>query len=112
MAPREPELQFTSCLLFVHSVVHPGLYVIAWSRAGIHLTSSGSRTVLRLIRVTAHVTVMSELASLVHQYFGSHHAYSSCAIPITLAFHRLMWGWDSDVIVEDQHKFFKFISLQ
>ena len=23
-----------------------------------------------------------------------------------------LWGWDSDVIVEDQHKFFKFISLQ
>ena len=50
MAPREPELQFTLCFLFVHSVVHPGLHVIAWSRAGIHLTSigpSGSYTVIQ-----------------------------------------------------------------
>ena len=31
---------------------------------------------------------------------------------ITLAFHRMVWGWDSDVIAEDHHKFFKFISLQ
>ena len=62
--------------------------------------------------MTAYVTVMSELASLVNQYFGSHHAYSLCAIPITLAFHRLVWGWDSDEIAENQHKFFKFLSLQ
>ena len=28
------------------------------------------------------------------------------------AFHRMMWGWDSDEIAENQHKFFTFLSLQ
>ena len=38
----------------------------------------------------AYVTVKAELASIVHQYFGSPYAYSSCAIPPTLARHA--WG--------------------
>ena len=28
------------------------------------------------------------------------------------AFHRMVWGWDSDEIAENQHKFFQFLSLQ
>ena len=47
-----------------------------------------------------------------NQYSGTHLAYSSYTMPLTLAFHRMVWGWDSDVIAEDQHKYFKFISLQ
>ena len=52
------------------------------------------------------------MASLVNQYSGTHLAYSSYTMLLTLAFHRMVWGWDSDVIAEDHHKFFKFISLQ
>ena len=33
-------------------------------------------------------------------------------MPLTLAFHRLVWGWDSNEIAENQHKFFMFLSLQ
>ena len=64
-------------------------------------------TVPRLTRVTAYGTVMFELASLVNQYFGSHLAYSSYTMPLTLACHRLVQGWDSDVIAEDHHMFCK-----
>ena len=44
--------------------------------------------------------------------FSSDLAYSLHTMPLTLAFHRMVWGWDSDGIAEDHHKFFKFISLQ
>ena len=60
-----------------------------------------------LTRMTAYVTVMFEFATPV-------------LIPLTpltlcrLPWHFIAWcgGWDSDVIAEDHHKFFKFLSLQ
>ena len=42
------------------------------------------------------------VACLVNQYSDTHLAYSSYTMPLSLAFHRMVWGWDSDVI------FFKF----
>ena len=57
--------------------------------------------------MTAYVTVMSELAFLVRQYFGSHHAYSSRAIPFTWHF-MLGVGLDSDMNAKDSHMFCKF----
>ena len=42
------------------------------------------------------------VASLVNQFSGT----------LTLTLHRMVWGWDSDEIAENQHKFFKFIPHQ
>jgi len=46
-------------------------------------------------------TVMFELASLMNQHLGSHLAHSSCAVPLSLACHRLVQAWDSNVIAEN-----------
>ena len=50
------------------------------------------------------------VASLVNQYSGSHLTFSSYTM-LFLVFHRLVEGSDSDVIAEDHHKYYKFISL-
>ena len=59
----------------------------------------------QLTRVTAGG--MFELESLVMQYFGSHPAYSSETIPLTLAWHRLSQSGNSDMIAEDHHLFYE-----
>ena len=48
----------------------------------------------------------------VNHYSGSHLSFSSYTMPLILAFHRLVGGWNSDVIAVNHHNFFKFISLQ
>ena len=49
------------------------------------------------------------VACLVNQYSDTHLAYSSYTMPLTLAFHRMVWGWDSDVIF---FKFFFFAAVR
>ena len=38
------------------------------------------------------------VACLVNQYSDTPLAYSSYTMALTLAFRRMVWGWDSDVI--------------
>ena len=41
------------------------------------------------------------------QYIGFHAAYSSYILPLTLACYRLGQSWDSDLVAEDHHMFYK-----
>ena len=60
-------------------------------------------TLPQMTRVTAGGTVILELQSLVIHSFGSHPAYSSDPIPLTLAWHRLSQSGNSDIVAEDYH---------
>lgn len=58
-------------------------------------------------RVSGLGTVLFELAGLANQYMGSHITFSSYSMTLALAAHRIVNGWDPDVIGEDHHMFVK-----
>merc|ERR1719401_2040085 len=58
-------------------------------------------------RVSGLGTVLFELAGLANQYIGSHITFSSYSMTLELAAHRMVNGWDPDVIGEDHHMFVK-----
>jgi len=58
-------------------------------------------------RLSGFATVLFELAGLANQYIGSHITYSSYSMTLALATHRMVNGWDPDVIAEDHHMFVK-----
>lgn len=60
-----------------------------------------------LTRVSCYGTIMFELAGVTNQLFGSHMSYSAYTMTLAMATHRLVGGWDKDVIAEDHHMFCK-----
>jgi len=58
-------------------------------------------------RVSGLGTVLFELAGLANQHIGSHITFSSYSMTLALATHRMVNGWDPDVIGEDHHMFVK-----
>ena len=60
-----------------------------------------------LIRSTTYGTMLSELGALVFHDYCSAMPLSSYTVPMLLAEHPRVRGWDADVIAEDHHMFFK-----
>jgi len=58
-------------------------------------------------RVSGYATILFELAGLTNQFFGTHFCYSAYSLTLAMASHRLVGGWDRDVIAEDHHMFCK-----
>jgi len=58
-------------------------------------------------RVSGLGTILFELAGLANQSIGSHIAFSSYSLTLALASHKVVAGWDPDVIAEDHHMFVK-----
>jgi len=64
-------------------------------------------TVPALTRVSGYGCLMFELGGLANQYMGSHITFSTYSMTLALASHRMVDGWDPDVIAEDHHMFVK-----
>lgn len=64
-------------------------------------------------RLSGYGTLLYELSGVSNQRFGTHMCFSSYSLPLALANHRKIRGWDTDVIAEDHHMFTKcfFASL-
>lgn len=60
-----------------------------------------------VIRVSGLATLLFELSGLAHQRLGTHIAYSTYSLTLSLALHSEVGGWDADVVAEDHHMFCK-----
>merc|ERR1719359_1156059 len=60
-----------------------------------------------MTRASSNATLIFELAGLANQYFMPAFAYSAYTLPLVLASHPEVDGWDVDVIAEDHHMFCK-----
>jgi len=58
-------------------------------------------------RLSGFGTFLFELAGLANQRVGVHFCFSSYSLTLALASHRVIQGWDPDVIAEDHHMFCK-----
>eukprot|EP00449_Zooxanthella_nutricula_P002437 CAMPEP_0198499698 /NCGR_PEP_ID=MMETSP1462-20131121/7769_1 /TAXON_ID=1333877 /ORGANISM="Brandtodinium nutriculum, Strain RCC3387" /LENGTH=314 /DNA_ID=CAMNT_0044228689 /DNA_START=1 /DNA_END=942 /DNA_ORIENTATION=+ len=58
-------------------------------------------------RISGYITLMYELSGLVQCGVVPHTVFSSYSLTLALASHRLVGGWDRDVIAEDHHMFIK-----
>eukprot|EP00421_Protoceratium_reticulatum_P062992 CAMPEP_0168403798 /NCGR_PEP_ID=MMETSP0228-20121227/24313_1 /TAXON_ID=133427 /ORGANISM="Protoceratium reticulatum, Strain CCCM 535 (=CCMP 1889)" /LENGTH=642 /DNA_ID=CAMNT_0008417409 /DNA_START=29 /DNA_END=1957 /DNA_ORIENTATION=+ len=58
-------------------------------------------------RLAGYGTLLFELAGLANQRFGAAFCFSSYSMTLALASHRMVGGWDTDVIAEDHHMFCK-----
>jgi len=58
-------------------------------------------------RISGYITLMYELSGLVQCGAVPHTVFSSYSLTLKLASHRLVGGWDRDVIAEDHHMYIK-----
>lgn len=60
-----------------------------------------------MLRATSYGTVLNELGALANHSWCNAMIFSTYTVPLLMAEHPRIRGWDADVIAEDHHMFFK-----
>lgn len=71
------------------------------------LLTRNFETVPAMVRTSAYATILFELAGLSYAKYADHCCFSAYSLPLSLANHPMVDGWDADVIAEDHHMYMK-----